>query len=517
MDIYLLENKGKILSMTFFKMMIKSADLSKSLQEKVFISAIWMYFFEFFNKGSIILKTVVLARLLAPEHFGIVGIATIVTTTLEVFSNIGYQKVLIQKKVIDDNHLNMAWTVSIIRGLILFLCMFLLSPLIAEFFNTPKASSVLRVMAISFVINGLNNTGTIYFSREFKFHKRAFQNSISIFLGLLVTLYLAIKLKNEWAIVFGNLFTNSAIMILSYILHPYRPKLFFDYKIFKECFAFGKWVLFSAILLYFTRQGDRIVLTKLLDVRTLGFYIIAMRFASLQKIIIDVVGRVLFAGYSKLQNDILLLRKAYLRVLNIIVFFCVPICGITVLVAKPAVLIFLGEKWIEAILPTQILTVAVLINVITNSASALFYGSGKPIYTFNMLLMRSTVLFLLIYPLTKRMKIDGVIYSYLIASLSTLPIWLIELKRLINFKFVELSNFLISIITTIFSVLVSWITIPGNSLNLLLVSLLRFLLAMTVYISINTTIHYYTKYKVIENVVFIKNCLRGLLNGDNQY
>ena len=179
-------------------------------------------------------------------------------------------------------------------------------------------------------------------------------------------------------------------------------------------------------------------------------------------------------------------------------------------------MIFLGEKWIEAILPTQILTVAVLINVINDSASALFYGSGKPIYTFNMLLMRSTVLFLLIYPLTKSMKIDGVIYSYLIASLSTFPIWFIELKRLINFKFVELSNFFISIITTIFSVLVSWITIPGNSLNLLLVFLLRFLLAMAVYISINITIHCYTKYKVIENVIFLKNCLKGLLNGDSQ-
>ena len=171
------------LSKSFINKMIHPASLSKSLQEKIFISSIWMYIFEFFNKGSIILKTVVLARLLAPEHFGIVGIAAIVTATLEVFSNIGYQKALIQKKVIDDNHLNMVWTVSIIRGLILFLCMFLISPLIAEFFNTPKASSVLRVMAISFLINGLNNTGTIYFSREFKFHKRAFQNSISIFLA----------------------------------------------------------------------------------------------------------------------------------------------------------------------------------------------------------------------------------------------------------------------------------------------------------------------------------------------
>ena len=503
------------LSKSFINKMIHPASLSRSLQEKIFISSIWMYIFEFFNKGSIIIKTVVLARLLAPEHFGIVGIAAIATTILEVFSNIGYQKALIQKNLIDDNYLNTAWTVSIIRGLILFLCMFLMSPLIAEFFNTPRASSVLRIMAISFVINGLNNIGTIYFSREFKFHKRAFQNSISIFLGLLVTLYLAIKLRNEWAIVFGNLFTNSAIMILSYILHPYRPRLFFDYKIFKECFTFGKWVLFSAILLYITSQGDRIVLTKLLDVKALGFYIIAMRFASLHKIIIDVVGRVLFAGYSKLQNDILLLKKAYLRVFNIIVFFCIPICGTSVLLAKPIVFIFLGEKWEEAILPIQILTFAVLINVINNSAAALFYGSGKPKYTFNMLLMRSVVLFLLIYPLTKRMKIDGVSYSYLIASLSTFPIWFIELKRSINFKFIELSNLFISTTTTIFAVLVSWITISGNSLNLLLVFLLRFLLATAVYISINITIHCYTKHKVLENVIFLKNCLRSLLDIDN--
>jgi len=356
---------------------MKSTSLSKTLQEKVLVSSFWMYILEFFSKGSIILKTIILARLLVPEHFGIVGVAAIITSTLEAFSNIGFQKALIQKKVIDNNHLNTVWTISIIRGLILFFSMFMLSPLIAEFFNIPGAVTVLRVMALSFVINGINNIGTVFFTREFHFHKRAFQNSISIFFGLIVAIYLAFKLRNEWAIVFGNLSATFVNMILSYVLHPYRPKLYFDNKIFKEYFTFGKWVLFSAILLYITMQGDKIVLTKLLKVATLGIYMIAIRFASLLKIITDAVERVLFVGYSKLQDDIYLVKKAYLKVFNIIVFYCVPICGITILIAKPAVLIFLGEKWKDAIFPIQILAIAFLINVITDSANALFYGFGN--------------------------------------------------------------------------------------------------------------------------------------------
>ena len=460
-----------------------------------------MYTLNFFRRGLRVAQTIILARLLTPEHFGIVGIATIAMAVLDLFSNTGLKKALIQRKDPTPNILNVVWTTHFIRGVVTCVLFFVFAPVIAGFFESPRALPVIRAVAFCFLFNGLRNVGIIYFSRELEFHKRFVCEIGGVVSGFVVSVSLVFILKNEWAIVWAMLASSMVITILSYVTHSYRPGLAFDWNTFRELFRYSKWVILTGIFAFIPPEGIKVVLTKCMGVTSLGIYIIALRFANLPAMMFsDIVKRVLFPAYAKLQDEKDRLKETYLKTLDLLSFVCIPFAGALIIFARPFIVNFLGKKWIDSVLPMQILVPAFVLEIVTNSGTSLFYAYGKPQFSFYINLCRFCTLLVCIVPAIAQFGLAGAAFSYLLSSIASGIFWLYGLKRIFGVKLRDFAFVIfpltcaISIATCIFFLRK---TMPLNKTNVFLSVVVG---SVLLYLVIVVLIDKFTNYKVLRPV-----------------
>jgi len=236
----------------------------ESLSQQVARGGFWVFALRITDRGLGFIRLIILARLLTPDDFGLLGISLLALSILGTFSGTGFGAALIQKKERTDEYLDTAWTVQIIRGIVLFAILFTVSPLVAIFFNTPEAASIIKVLAFTQLLGGFNNIGIVYFRKELEFHKQFIYSFVSSVVAMLVAISLAFILRNVWALVFGLLAGNVTALILSYIICSYRPKIEFNLAKIKELFGFGKWILGSSILIFLGTHGDDVFVGKLL-------------------------------------------------------------------------------------------------------------------------------------------------------------------------------------------------------------------------------------------------------------
>jgi lipopolysaccharide exporter len=437
--------KGK---MQIFNKVNLLLDTGNSLKKKVLVGSFWLYMLQGLSTGLLLIQTIVLARILTPEHIGIIGIFLILSSGLESFTNTGFGKALVQRKEIDNEFLDTAWTVFVVRGAILFSLIFFGSTFIAELFNTPKAVPVIKILALSLLLRGFSNPGTVYFSRDLTFSKKFIWRSGDFLVNFVICVPLVFILRNEWAIVWGMLAGNVAGIILSFSLHSYRPKFRFKLEAFKELFKYGKWILLSTMVLFFSKQGDKILVTKLLGATSLGLYVIAWKFARIPELLTDPIPNVLFPVYCKLQDDIKVLKDKYVETLRVIGLFYMPVVGVLIVLARPFISIILGEKWMAAAFPLQILTFAVSINVIAYTSFSLFNAVGKTSFYLKYNCTSLIILSVSAYPLVRNYGVNGAALSYLAVSIAGFVLWKIEISKLIEFHIKDLSCIFLPLINT---------------------------------------------------------------------
>ena len=424
-----------------------------------------MYTLQGFSTVLMLIQTVVLARLLTPEHFGIVGVFLIFSAALESFTQAGLTKALIQRKNLNRDFLNTAWAVSIIRGIILFSLVFISSTIVVDFFNTPKALPVIKVLGFSMLLQGFYNPGTTYFSRDLDFFKQFLWQGGGVLANFLVSIPLAFILRNEWAIVWGMLSRTIVTLILSFYLHPSKPHFIIKYEVFKKLYKFGKWIFFSSILAFFVRQGDKIFVAKLLDTTLLGIYIMACRIAFLPQLFSKVLPKALLPAYSKFQNNPLVLKDKYIDSLKGVSIFYFPVLGGIIVFSEPFIFNILGEKWISAQLPMQILALAVGINFLMLTGPSLFNAMGKTSFNFKVNCASGIVFSIFIYPLVKTYQVEGAALCYLMMVLAMFIVWKIEIRNLIDFKFIDLRCILLPLISTIFTSILIICVAPLFNMN----------------------------------------------------
>lgn len=379
------------------------------------------------------IRTIILARLLAPEDFGLLGIALLSISMLETFSKTGFDSALIQKKENVEPYLDTAWTVSALRGIVLFSILLFSAPLIARFFNTPAAVQVIRVIALFTLLAGLRNIGILFFQKELEFNKQFSYEFSATLVDLTVAITLAFILRNVWALVWGGLAASLVRLVLSYVLHPYRPTISIDREGFRDLFGFGKWVLTSGILVFLVTQGDDILVGKLLGVTALGLYQMAYTLSNLPATeVTHVISKVTFPAYSKFQDDVPRLRQAYLRVLQLTAFVSFPLAGGILIFASDFVRIFLGNKWVPMVPAVQVLVLAGLVRSIAATTGPIFHATGKPKIDTMWQIVRLLVLSTFIYPLTLRLGILGTSIAVFLSIFSATIGFLVETVKIIK-------------------------------------------------------------------------------------
>ena len=394
----------------------------ENLSQRAVRGGFWVFSLRIVQQLFGLARLIILARILAPHDFGLLGIALLTMATLETFSQTGFQAALVQKKEDINSHLDAAWTVLILRGFILFAILYLIAPYAANFFNAPEAKPIIQVIGFSVLLQAFTNIGVLYFQKELEFNKEFVYQFAGTLADFIVAVSAVLILRNVWALVFGLLAGNAARFIVSYLIHPYRPHLSSDLGKAKELFGFGKWILGSSILIFLITQGDDIFVGKLLGVTALGFYQLAYRISNMPATEISkVISQVTFPAYSKLQDDISNLREAYLKVLHLTAFLSFPIAGLIFVLAPDFTKIFLGEKWMYMVPAMQVLVLAGLVRSIMATTGPIFRAVGKPEIETKWQIVRLSVLAALIYPLTIKYGILGTsIVVFVSAFVSTI-------------------------------------------------------------------------------------------------
>ena len=380
----------------------------ESLSQRVIKSGFWVFSLKITERAFSLIRLIILARILAPHDFGLMGIAMLTMATLETFSQTGFQAALIQKKENTELYLDAAWTIMIIRGFILFTILYFIAPYAAIFFKSPQAKPIIRIIGFSILFQAFTNIGVIYFRKELEFNKQFIYQLSGTLADFIVAISAALILRSVWALVFGLLAGNAVRCFVSYLVHPYRPHLSLDLGKAKELFGFGKWVLGSSILVFLITQGDDIFVGKLLGATALGFYQMAYRISNMPATeITHVISQVTFPAYSKLQDNIPKLREAYLKVLQLTAFLSFPIAGLIFVLAPDFTKIFLGEKWMPMVPAMQVLVFAGLVRSIAATTGPIFHAVGKPKIDTKWQIVRLFALAALIYPFTIKWGILG--------------------------------------------------------------------------------------------------------------
>jgi len=378
------------------------------LSQRVVKSGFWVFSLRLVHRLFSLTRILILARILAPHDFGLMGIAMLTMATLETFSQTGFQEALIQKKDNVESYLNSAWTVSILRGIILFTILYFIAHYAAIFFKAPQAKPIIQVIGLSVLFQAFTNIGVIYFQKELEFNKQFIYQLSGTLADFIVAVSAALIFRSVWALVFGVLAGDFVRFIVSYIINPYKPHLSFDLRKANELFGFGKWILGSSILIFLITQGDGIFVGKLLGATVLGFYQMAYRISNMPATeITHVISQVTFPAYSKLQDNIPKLREAYLKVLQITAFLSFPIAGFIFVLAPDFTKIFLGEKWLPMVPAIQVLVFAGLVRSIAATTGPIFNAVGTPKIATRWQVVRLFVIIALIYPFTTKWGIWG--------------------------------------------------------------------------------------------------------------
>ena len=392
-------------------------DPGESLRNRTLNAGVWSAVLSVSTRLLRLVRTIVLARLLAPTDFGLMGIAMLAIALLQTFTKTGLNRALIQRDGEIDGHLDTAWTVAVIRGLILGLVLLIGAPLVGRFFNSPEAVPLLRALALIPLVQGLTNVGVVFFDKDLLFRQRFLYRSVPRIVELTVSIGLAIWLRNAWALVLGLIAAHLATTVASYVAHSYRPRLQIDTRKLRELLGFGLWVTANGILIFLMLSIDDIVVGRLLTPEDLGLYQMAFTITTLIAIEITyVVNQVTFPAFSKLQSKPKVLRRAYLETLQLVTFAAMPVAAGLWFVGPTAVEYLLGEKWLGLLPAFGPLVIWGLVRSIGGTAGPLFSSIGKPWKNTAVYGAATVVLAILINPFTSTWNIEGAAWATVAAA-----------------------------------------------------------------------------------------------------
>ena len=404
--------------------------IDSSLSKKVSKGALWVTAASICARGLNLVSAIILARLLAPEDFGLMAIAMAIVAFSQGTTQTGFESALIQKQERPEDFLNTAWTFELARYLILFLIIFLAAPLFASFFNEPRAVAILRVISLSLVFQGFRNIGVVYFRKNLDFQKQFVLEIVPLMAYISVVIPLAFSLRNVWALVWGSLTTSMATCLISYVMHPYRPRLDFSIKRARNLFNFGKWILGSGIVVMIREQGMTMFVGKFLGIPILGFYNRAGAFSTMIfQQVSGIVWKVGYPAYSQLQLDPNRFKNAYLKTLQLLTFIGIPMAGGLFVLSGDFVHLFLTDKWLPIVPLMQILCLQAILNFINTPAGIVFQASGRPSIGTKISAIGVIILAILVYPLSSRWGATGAVASLFLSVLLPSPIiWYIAIR-----------------------------------------------------------------------------------------
>lgn len=320
----------------------------------------------------------VLARMLGPEAYGLLGMAALITTFLMNFRDLGTAAAVIQKPSINDRMLTSLFWVNMLFGAVLAALVVLAAGPAAEFFHDERITPVLRILAISFPITSAGVVHQALLSRELAFHRIAWADLASSAVGYVVAIPMATAGFGVWSLVAANLVNALVSTALYWLFCPWRPRLVFDKDEVLTVSKFSLNLGAFGLVNYFSRNADNLIIGRMLGSEQLGYYQMAynLMLYPIQNVS-AVISRVLFPTFARMQDDDERFRSAYTRSCLLVALVTFPLMGGMGAVAGPLVHSLLGSKWSPAILTLQILAPVGLAQSVFTTVGQIYISKGR--------------------------------------------------------------------------------------------------------------------------------------------
>jgi O-antigen/teichoic acid export membrane protein len=383
--------------------------------------AAWLVLFTLLQRGLGFISTLILARLLVPADFGLVAMGTSIFAVLEVMSTFSFDLALIQNQATERRHYDTAWTFNVLFGIVNGATMALLAHPAALFFDEPRVEAIMYALAVCALISGFDNIGVVAFQKDLELHKEFRLGMAKKVTAFVVTVSVAYAVRNYWALIVGMLAGRIASSVLTYAMHPYRPRL--SLAAARELFHFSKWLLINNLLVFVNNRGVDLVIAKIAGPRALGLYSVSYEISNLPTTeLVFPISRAVFPGFSKLAANKPALRATFLEVMALIAMVALPAGVGIALVAEPMVAVLLGAKWTETVSLIQVLAAFGILRALHGPTGSIYLALGKPRIISALQTVQILVAAPLLVLLTARFGIAGAPWAILAGIAFAMPI-----------------------------------------------------------------------------------------------
>ncbi len=405
--------------------------MNNQLAQKTGKALLWKALQTVGSGGVSLIGTLILARLLFPDDFGLLAIGALTIGVLLSLTDFGMHPALVQRAEIDKSYYDAAWSVGIVRALVVSIVGVLTAPFVSELFGEPRAENIIRVLALGPMLTAAASIRIVDLTRSLEFRPLAIMNFSTAVAQTGVAIGLAGPL-GVWALVIGSLAGAFIRMVLSYKFAPYRPRLSLDWSATGFLFQFGKWILLTGIIGMLGEVALKAAVARQLGTVDLGLYYLGARLALLPNALVgEALSQVAFPVHAKLQFDqekaARMIRASLIGVWTVLM----PGYAVLIVLTPDLVVEILGSRWIGTEPVIRILAVVGVIGAIFDATTPMLQGRGRPQYITGIFGMRAAVVIALAWVLVARYGPGGAALAWLISEFVVQIACLVATKRIL--------------------------------------------------------------------------------------
>lgn len=321
-----------------------------SLTNKTINGAKWSFIGNVSNQITTFAIGILLARLLSPEEFGLIGMTTVFIVLADTFVDSGFSQALIRKNNCTQEDYSTAFYFNLIASIAIYLLLFFSAGLVANFFSEPKLTNIIRVASLGMVINSLVLVQKTILVKEISFKIQTKISVISTILSGTIAIFMAINDFGVWSLVAKSLSASLISATLFWGSNKWRPDFVFSKKSFDDLFSFGSKLLLSNLIDRFYWNLYYVVIGKYFSSETLGYYTRAEMFKNLpSQNITSIINNVSYPSLSIIQDNDIELKKSFKKIMLITFFITTLLLTYIFSVSQSLIVVILGEKWLGSV------------------------------------------------------------------------------------------------------------------------------------------------------------------------
>ena len=349
----------------------------KALRKKATTGVAWSFLRQGISEVLLFPASMVLARLLTPQEFGIAAAANFFSQLAGRLSDLGFNAALVRSKEIRPIHLSTVFVVSLALGVVKFSALFLAAPFVNAFYGVDAPGNVIRVAAFAFLIGPFGGVPGALLSRNFQYKKAAMVDTVNLVVFSFTSVILAWLGFSYMSMVYGRLAGATATVVTRIVFARWRPSLRFSWPVLREILSFGSGFHAKRLLDYVAQQGDNLIVGKLQGMTALGLYDKA--FSTMDRFLTRMTGGpgVMFRIFAVIHEDQDRFRRAYQKMIMSSSLLGFPVFAVLIVTAPELIVVLFGSQWEGSVQPFRLLCVAATLKLLNTYASSVIQATGR--------------------------------------------------------------------------------------------------------------------------------------------